>query len=92
MDNQVFSSIAEEEKMWLERDFEEMEVWQVVKGMDGDKAPGPDGFTMAFFQSCWAVVKHDVIAVFSEFYRRRQLVKCLLLLCPWFQRRRMRWK
>ena len=52
MDNQVFSSIDEEEKMWLERDFEEMEVWEVVKGIDGDKALGPDGFTMAFFQSC----------------------------------------
>jgi hypothetical protein len=64
MDNQVFSSIDEEEKVWLERDFEEMEVWEVVKGMDGDKARGQDGFTMAFFQSCWVVVKHDVMAVF----------------------------
>jgi hypothetical protein len=63
--------------MWLERDFEEMEVWEVVKGMDGDKALGLDGFIMAFFQSCWAVVKHDVMAVFSEFYRRRQLLKSL---------------
>jgi hypothetical protein len=67
MDNQAFSSIDEEEKMWLERDFEEMEVWEVVKSMDGDKAPGPDRFTMAFFQSCWAVVKHDVMAFFLNF-------------------------
>ena len=41
--------------MWLERDFEEMEVWEVVKGMDRDKTSGPAGFTMAFFQSCWVV-------------------------------------
>jgi exonuclease III len=75
MDNQAFSSIDEEDKAWLEREFEEMEVWEVVKGMEGDKAPGPDGFTMAFFQSCWTVVKNDIMAVFSEFYRRRQLVK-----------------
>jgi hypothetical protein len=26
-----------------------MEVWEVMKGMEGDKAPGPDGFTMVFF-------------------------------------------
>jgi hypothetical protein len=64
MENQAFSSIDEEEKMWMERDFEEVEVWEVVKGMDGDKALGPDGFTMAFFQSCWAVVKQDVMADF----------------------------
>jgi hypothetical protein len=49
IDNQVFSSIDEDEKNWLERDFEEEEVWEVVKGMEGDKAPGLDGFTMAFF-------------------------------------------
>jgi hypothetical protein len=46
----------------------------VVKGMEGDKASGPDGFTMAFFQSCWGVMKHDVMAVFSGFIRRRKLV------------------
>ena len=27
--------------------------------MNGDKAPGPDGFTMAFWQSCWDFVKED---------------------------------
>jgi hypothetical protein len=32
--------------------------------MEGDKAPGPDGYTMAFFHSCWTVVKHDITAVF----------------------------
>jgi hypothetical protein len=53
-----------EGKIWLERDFEENEVWEVVKGMEGDKAPGPDGFSMAFFQACWVVVKDDVMAVF----------------------------
>jgi hypothetical protein len=77
MDNQDFLSIDEEDKNWLERDFEEKEVWEVVKGMEGDKAPGPDGFTMAFFQACWGVVKHDFMAVFAEFHRRRQLVNSL---------------
>jgi hypothetical protein len=64
MDNLAFSSIDEEEKVWLEREFEEVEVWEVMKDMQGDKALGPDGFTMAFFRSCWAVVKHDIMTVF----------------------------
>ena len=34
----------------LEDPFEEREVWEVIKGMDGDKALGPDGFSMVFFQ------------------------------------------
>jgi hypothetical protein len=36
----------------LERPFEEEEVIGVVQGFVRDKAPGPDGFPMAFFQSC----------------------------------------
>jgi hypothetical protein len=42
-------SIDVEEKYWLERDFEEKEVWEVIKCMERDKALGPDGFTMVFF-------------------------------------------
>ena len=37
--------------------------------MEGDKAQGPDGFTMAFFQKCWSVAKKDVIAFFDHFHR-----------------------
>jgi hypothetical protein len=33
----------------LEDPFEEREVWEVIKSMDRDKAPGPDGFSMVFF-------------------------------------------
>jgi hypothetical protein len=33
----------------MERDFEEEEVRKVVLAVDGDKAPGPNGFSMAFF-------------------------------------------
>jgi hypothetical protein len=36
----------------LEHPFEEREVLEVVKGMNRDKAPSPDGFSMAFFQDC----------------------------------------
>jgi hypothetical protein len=46
----------------------------VVKGMKRDKAPSLNGFIMAFFQSCWGVLKHDVMAVFSEFHRTCKLV------------------
>ncbi|RVW87682.1 LINE-1 retrotransposable element ORF2 protein [Vitis vinifera] len=37
--------------------------------MDGDKAPGPDGFTIAVFQDCWEVIKEDLVKVFAEFHR-----------------------
>jgi hypothetical protein len=47
-----FLSIDDEERIWMEQEFEESEVWEVVRNFKGDKAPGPDCFTMAFFQKC----------------------------------------
>ena len=60
-------SIDEGERLWMEREFEEDEVWEVVRKMKGDKALGPDGFSMAFFQKCWEVIKKDMMEVFKEF-------------------------
>jgi hypothetical protein len=34
-----------------------------------------DGFTMAFFQKCWDVLKKYITAVFSEFHNRRHFEK-----------------
>jgi hypothetical protein len=45
-------------------------VSEVVRGLNGDKVPGLDGFTTAFFQNCWEVLKKDIMAVFSEFHSR----------------------
>jgi hypothetical protein len=48
VDGISFSSIDADECLWLERGFEEQEVWEVVREMNGDKAPGPDGFSIGF--------------------------------------------
>ncbi|GMY24730.1 NADH dehydrogenase [ubiquinone] iron-sulfur protein 1, mitochondrial-like [Fagus crenata] len=44
-----FSMLTVEDAAGLEKPFEEDEVSGVVHGFVGDKAPGPDGFPMAFF-------------------------------------------
>jgi hypothetical protein len=67
LDGLDFSSIDEEDNIVLDKPFTE-EVLGVLKDMAGDKAPGPDGYSMAFFQRCWDIVKNDVMAVFREFY------------------------
>ena len=48
--NLAFDVIGEQEAQWLERKFEEQEVRQAVFNLESDKAPGPDGFMLAFFQ------------------------------------------
>ena len=52
MDGLEFTSIGEDKRLELERDFSKEEVVNVLQDIQDDKAPGPDGFTMAFFQKC----------------------------------------
>ena len=63
-----FACIEEEERQSLEKEFTKEEVIQVLREMEGDKAPVPDGFTMAFFQKCCNVVEKDVMDVFDYFH------------------------
>jgi hypothetical protein len=77
VDGLSFDSIMESEACWLERDFGEEEVRKVVTAMAGDKAPGPDGFSMAFFQACWDVLRVDIMKVFSDFHARGKFEKSL---------------
>jgi hypothetical protein len=49
----------------------------VVKYMNRDKAPGLNGFFMAFFQSCWYVIRVDVMEVFLEFFQCAEIGKSL---------------
>ena len=45
--------------------------------MEGDKAPGPDGFTLAYCYHCWRVVENNVLAVFEEFFQHCKFEKSL---------------
>ena len=68
MEGLEFDQIGESERGWLERRFEKDEILSVVRDMKGDKAPSPNGFSIAFFHHCWRVVERDVLAVFEEFH------------------------
>ena len=72
-----FDQIEGIERDWLEQRFEREEILRVVKELEGDKAPGPDGFTMAFYHHCWGVVERDVLAVFEVFYQHSTFEKSL---------------
>ena len=81
MDNLAFDSLDEDEDedeaSRFELQFEEREVFEVVKCMHRGKAPGPDGFSMAFFQDCWDVLKADIMVVFSDFHAHGKFEKSL---------------
>ena len=54
--------------------------------MNGDNAPGPNGFTVAFWQNCWEFVKEKVMEIFKEFHEQSSFLKSLnttfLVLIP----------
>ena len=77
LDNFAFSMISTEDAAWLERPFGEEEVVGVLKAFNGDKAPGPDGFPMAFFQSCWDVVHNEVMESIKYFHEVGTFTKSL---------------
>ncbi|RVX13214.1 hypothetical protein CK203_017852 [Vitis vinifera] len=64
-----WSPISSESASRLESPFTEEEISKAIFQMDRDKAPGPDGFTIAVFQDCWDVIKEDLVRVFDEFHR-----------------------
>uniref|UniRef100_A0A0A9D8Y1 Reverse transcriptase domain-containing protein n=1 Tax=Arundo donax TaxID=35708 RepID=A0A0A9D8Y1_ARUDO len=45
----------------LEVPFTATKVWSTVKDLPLDKAPGPDGFTGQFYQTCWPIIQEDIM-------------------------------
>ncbi|RVW36308.1 Transposon TX1 uncharacterized 149 kDa protein [Vitis vinifera] len=81
-----FMRLASSEAEGLEIPFLEEEVFAALSDLGKDKAPGPDGFTMAFWMFCWDVVKIEIMGFFREFHERGRFVKSLnatfLVLVP----------
>ena len=50
----------------LEAPFTQEEIKDTITSIPSDKAPGPDGFTDAFFKTCWDIVQEDVIAALKQ--------------------------
>ena len=80
LNNLEFDSIGVEEAVRLE------EMFSALSVLNGDKAPGPDGFSFAFWQFCWDFVKVEVMGFFKDFFERGKFVRSLnntfLVLIP----------
>ena len=82
----AFKEIGNEEAARLEETFSEEEIWAAISGLNSDKAPGPDGFPLAFWSFSWDFVKDEVLGFFKEFHEHgrfvRQLNATFLVLIP----------
>ena len=70
----------------MELPFREEEVFTAQNEMDGDKALGLDGFSIAFYQASWHFVKGEIMEMFRDFHANETFIKRLnatfLLLIP----------
>ena len=57
----------------LDAPFTEDEALAAINHTAPDKAPGPDGFTGAFFHSCWSIIKGDLMVLFHTLHSLRSL-------------------
>jgi hypothetical protein len=65
------------EAVWLEKLFQEVEVFQALLSIDEDKASGPNGLTIAFYHSCWSIVKAGLRSFFHNFHEHERFEKGL---------------
>ena len=81
-----FKVLEVSEASWLEFKFSEEGVLKALTDLNGDKASGPDGFTMAFWQDNWGMLKEEVLFFFTDFFQHGKFVKSLnatlLVLVP----------
>jgi hypothetical protein len=54
----------------LDAPFSEEEVWNTIKLLSSDKAPGSDGFTGRFYKVCWPIIKEDIMTAISAVWQR----------------------
>lgn len=46
----------------------EDEVWAVIRNIPQENAPGPDGFTVRFYNTCWPIIKADIMAAIGALH------------------------
>ena len=82
----ALNEIWSEEATKLEEAFSEEEIWTAVTRLNNNKAPGPDGFSLAFWSFSWDFGKNKVLGFFEEFHEQSRFVKNLnatfLVLIP----------
>jgi hypothetical protein len=62
--------VNEEDNSSLLKPFTEDEISNVIWMMEPDKAPGPDGFSIHFYRTCWDIIKADLFRMIKSFLQK----------------------
>ncbi|GJR07922.1 hypothetical protein Tco_0790574 [Tanacetum coccineum] len=66
------SSLEEADKMVSE--VSDKEIKEALFDIEDSKAPGPDGFSSAFFKKAWRVIGPDICKAVKEFFMSRKML------------------
>lgn len=84
--NNIPKLLTDEDNIEMERWPEEGEIREVVFELNKDSASGPDGFSREFYQTCWEIIKEEVINMVKIFFCGAELPKYIthttLVLIP----------
>lgn len=70
-------TVNEEYRVMLEADFKNADIKQALWSINGEKAPGPDGYGSNIFKDCWSTVGKDVTEGVLEFFASGKILKAL---------------
>jgi hypothetical protein len=66
--------VSIEDNARLMKKIEEFEVAKAIWSLDMNKAPGPNSFTIHFYQDCWDLIKYDLIQMLRYVQKSFRLV------------------
>ncbi|GKD53733.1 aspartic peptidase [Tanacetum coccineum] len=74
-DGLFHKQVSEQSCSIMIRPITDLEIKTAMFSIGDDKAPGPDGYTSAFFKKGWDIVGHDVCKAVHDFFINGQLLK-----------------
>lgn len=82
----IENKISDSKNRNLDQEVTEEEIREAIFSMQQDKAPGPDGFTVAFYRNHWDTIKKDFVQmvknVFSKYKMGEKTKSSHLALIP----------
>ena len=74
--DKIHALVNREDNQALLKPFSEQKILDVIRAMEPDKAPGPDGFSFHVYRVCCNIIKYDLIRMVLAFQNKTKVGSC----------------